>query len=150
MKMDFLYRPYDYNSSNESQSVTQRCSYPLVRYTRGGDYFENIGGLEVELFRGTGTLEQFGRYGILEVLLTEGHNSAHLNLQHLPRRVDLRTTETSSLHHPQSNGKGEMAAQCLSSIVGKRTSIQARSFTSALRLEKTPRHYVWKPLRFND
>ena len=55
MKMDFLYRPYDYNSSNESQSVTQSCSYyPLVRYTRGGNYFENIGGLQVELFRGTG------------------------------------------------------------------------------------------------
>ena len=100
MKMDFLYRPQDYNSSNESQSVTQRCSYSLVRYTILSktlvDYRSNYFEVQ-ELKRSTSASVihtfkvQFARYGILEVLLTEEHISAHLNLQHFPRRVDLST-----------------------------------------------------------
>ena len=80
---------------------------------------------------------QFARYGILEVLLTEGHNSAHLNLQHLIRRVDLKT-RPSSLHYPQSNGKGEIALNVCQALLGKELAYKQGHFLAHLDWRNTP------------
>ena len=80
---------------------------------------------------------QFARYGILEVLLKEGHNSAHLNLQHLPRRVDLST-------RPQACTilslieKGEIAVNVCQALLGKELAYKQGHLLALLDWRNTP------------